>query len=656
MIQLSLYESCLLVVKANRDNEILLSKQNNCFELMKQQERVSSDKDNDNFTVFYISDIHLEHQIFRAFPNGATDTQVEEFVSQIVSNLLSDEIALYRHNHTILFGGDVASEFSLSKLFFSLFIQTWDKKNKADHKQKREAIRNRNREYKQVKKDLSQWKSDHKWVKTAARDLLEYSDKRVPTAVKELIRKERELFGMIHGADKLEEDYYTKRWQAPSKRVYAVLGNHELWSFDTLEKCTYAYQQLFDELGIAFLNNCGYYIRKKDEPLFFHNEIVIIGGIGFAGYNEWHNADCGLYQNIINREQEIQLTKEWERYYQRIVKKIQDEKALLVVLTHTPPYSWSKKKQLDSNCVYFYGHDHRNTLSFIEETNSFVFADNQIGYTASNIVFKKANIYSKPNPLAYYNEGLHSISPEDYSLFNRFSCIAISGTKLIENYVKNGAKLYMIKENGYYGFFIVCEKKIKGLSTGTFICVGGRLKKLSCTAGIDRYKTMFSNLVNTYLAILSPYRLAQESIAKAVKSFGGEGRIHGYIVDIDFYNHIMLNPEDGKITYYYSPFMGVVDIYNSLRELLSAHNPDCLERYLEQIKLTGNMENNLMPTQGTSHSGLIQIDIKNSPYADSRKMNQLQRLFDAKVLRYWDDSLPIVSHEDISLKDSRLIE
>ena len=172
----------------------------------------------------------------------------------------------------------------------------------------------------------------------------------------------------------------------PEKRVFAVLGNHELWDFDTLESCSDAYQKLFSDLGITFLNNSGYYICKKNERIWRYS-VAIIGGIGFAGYNDWFNADCGLYNGIINREQEIGLTKEWEAYYQKAIKKAHEEKGFLIVLTHNQPSNWSKQNRLDSNCVYFYGHDHRNTSYYIEETNTFVFADNQIGYDASDVAF-----------------------------------------------------------------------------------------------------------------------------------------------------------------------------------------------------------------------------------------------------------------------------
>lgn len=653
MIRLGLYDNCKSVVKKSDDNVRLPSTLNADVDLINEPESIAFEraKNVDSLLFYYISDIHLEHQICKAFPNGATDTQVKEFIGKLVSNLLQDDIALRHHNHIIMFGGDIAAEFKLSKLFYSCFIKTWDKKNKEDYRQKKAAILVRDQEARRIKQEISDWKNQHEWTKTAARDLLEYSDKRVPVAIKDLIRREREIFQAAHDVGLYDESFYRHRWRVPKKRIFAVLGNHELWDFDAYENCADAYQKLFSDLGITFLNNSGYYIRRKDEKIW-RDSVAIIGGIGFSGYNDWFNADCGLYKGIVNREQEIELTKEWEAYYQKAIRRAHEEKGLLIVLTHNQPSNWSKQNRLDSNCVYFYGHDHRNTAYYIEETNTFVFADNQIGYDASDIVFKKANIFPRSNPFAGFGDGVFIISPEEYRSFNQYSCIYLNGTKRIENYVNNGSKLYMIKEKGYFGFFVVCEKKAKGLSVGTFICVGGRIRKVNHAADIEYYRNKFSDMVNTYLTILTPYRSAQERIAKAVRSFGGEGTIHGYIVDIDFYNHIMLNPADGKITFYYSPFFGLAQEYGTVYELLSARKPALLERSLEQAKLAEGNGDSLVFTKEIPKSGFVQVDIKNSPYIGSMKMNQLQRLFDAKVLRGWDDSLTIVPSGAISAKNT----
>ena len=146
-------------------------------------------------------------------------------------------------------------------------------------------------------------------------------------------------------------------------------------------------------------------------------------------------------------------------------------------------------------------------------------------------------------------------------------------------------------------------------------------------------------MINAYLQIISPYRKAQEKIAEAVKSFGGAGTIHGCIIDIDFFNHIMLNPSDGVITYYTSPSFGLIKTYESILELLADNNKMLEQKYKKQLELS-EASNNLLTKSKIDVTGdLIEIDVKNSVYAISNRMNQLQRLFDKKILRDWNEEL-----------------
>ena len=92
-----------------------------------------------------------------------------------------------------------------------------------------------------------------------------------------------------------------------------------------------------------------------------------------------------------------------------------------------------------------------------------------------------------------------------------------------------------------------------------------------------------TNMVKAYIKMFKPYRYAQERISKAIKSFGGDGRIHGYIIDVSFYSHVMINPNDGKITYYYSPAFGLASEYNTIVELLENHNPEMADRYKKRF-------------------------------------------------------------------------
>ena len=54
---------------------------------------------------------------------------------------------------------------------------------------------------------------------------------------------------------------------------------------------------------------------------------------------------------------------------------------------------------------------------------------------------------------------------------------------------------------------------------------------------------------------LAPYLEIQKGIAERIAMIGGRGKIHGCIIDIDWFNHIFVNPCDLKITPYWASDM-----------------------------------------------------------------------------------------------------
>ena len=539
--------------------------------------------------VYYISDIHLAHHIYKEFPNGATDTEIKSYIKKVARGLFSKEfvkdIETSWYQPIVIFGGDTASYFEVAQIFYTEFMAYW---NKLDKK----------------------------------------------------------YGGLNH----------------QKKYVYAILGNHELWEFDTQERCYTAYKKLFDKLGICFLNNdiawfgeyrkpvrriaqkaLGEYsyveIKREDDELeydkqmrYIHNT-MIVGGIGFAGYNTEFNANNGIYRDTINREQEIKETQKWEEIYHNAIATAKKNQCALIVLTHNPINDWKQNCNPDCGCIYFNGHSHRESLYHDGETNIHIYANNQVGYRKKKVQLKRAYIYKRMNPFAGYDDGCHEINSSDYLRFYDYMNESIGGNGLVERQIAtNNAKFYIIKHDGYCGFFLTSEK-------GTYICAGGRIKKISKCSDITKFNIEFANMIRTYLRIVSPYRNAQERIAEAVKAFGGDGTIHGCIIDIDFFNHIMLNPTDGAITYYTSPAFGQIKTYGSVLELLADNNKMLEEKYKKQFELSDSTNNVLTKNQIDVTAGLVQIDIKNSIYAISNRMNQLQRLFDKKILRDWNEEL-----------------
>lgn len=180
-----------------------------------------------------------------------------------------------------------------------------------------------------------------------------------------------------------------------NNRVVTVIGNHEYFGFSDIEICINTYFKLYESLGVVLLNNNSHSIN------FESASIVVIGGIGFSGYNEIEfNARNGTYKTLTRADEKIR-TVLWEKRYFDLISYNRGE-AVYVCLTHYPIYDWrlsaypgisysiSQEKLLDRvkslidpNILYISGHTHTN----IRYNN--YFADNQNGYYNKGIRFKR---------------------------------------------------------------------------------------------------------------------------------------------------------------------------------------------------------------------------------------------------------------------------
>ena len=88
------------------------------------------------------------------------------------------------------------------------------------------------------------------------------------------------------------------------------------------------------------------------------------------------------------------------------------------------------------------------------------------------------------------------------------------------------------------------------------------------------------------------YNNALKDISKYIKSIGESWWIHGCLIDIDWFNHIYLNPYYGKVLYYYATSIIEKYVYNSLKSLLTHHNEKLLEVY--ENKKSSEKEMNIM--------------------------------------------------------------
>ena len=134
------------------------------------------------------------------------------------------------------------------------------------------------------------------------------------------------------------------------------------------------------------------------------------------------------------------------------------------------------------------------------------------------------------------------------------------------------------------------------------------------------------------------YNDALKEISNGIKSIGGDGRIHGCIVDIDFFNHIYLNPYDGKVSYYYATSMVDKYVYNSLKNLLSHHNEKLLENYSNNKKKDNNLSIVLSNNQ-IQNVSITEYVPDTLMYSPSRQMLTMQYLTELNVIRFWSDEM-----------------
>jgi len=141
--------------------------------------------------------------------------------------------------------------------------------------------------------------------------------------------------------------------------------------------------------------------------------------------------------------------------------------------------------------------------------------------------------------------------------------------------------------------------------------------------------------------------LALEHIAKAVKSFGGTGFIHGCIVDIDYLNHIYLNPYDGKVTPYYAESIDSKYAYGALPKLLSERCPKLYENYMKLLK-EETTAITIFNSTGLEESNEVYYVEETDIYRPSRTIRKLQYITENNIIRLWDDNfLKSILQEDI---------
>ena len=414
-----------------------------------------------------------------------------------------------------------------------------------------------------------------------------------------------------------------------------ILGNHEYIDFFDVDEAVKFYKDALEPLGYIVLQN--EYVEDDN--------VVIYGGSGFAKYSESFNANnvpCCMAM-IKNRAYEIEQTTLFENGYKTAKKHAIDAGKCFICASHYPVESCLGK--FDREAVYFTGHTHINERVRTEEKT--LYADNQVGYHKNGkfdgvIQFKLATTDSVTNPYDSFEDGCYQTTPEAYLQFYDYIGEYVGEGTLIRKRCKTG-ELYVIKSRGYYGFFVMS-------SSGISIVNGGKTKRIALSKNIDWIYDNFNIVINKYLTVLEPLRMMQVQISRELKQLGFSGNIHGLIVDIDFCNHIMMNPFNGSVEFYYSPVWGIIQQFNSFQKQLEFMNdmgllegkrvtPECNALATCCSNTLASVENNDVVDE------MIAVSRTTGAYGVSRIVNPLQRLFTGHVLRDFDVRLIEIGNE-----------
>ena len=451
-----------------------------------------------------------------------------------------------------------------------------------------------------------------------------------------------------------------KLWN-PSN-VVVVLGNHELWDFNRfggktselpLEEIIKKYEVLFGELGITFLQNdlliinggSSSILTEKDilntsveklREIAFESNLMLFGGIGFSAYNTDFNASHGIYRNaIVSLESDLFYTRKTELVYDKLSEAYYDDH--LIVLSHMPPQDWSKR-DIIPNWRYVYGHTHTNYYSKTDK--GAIYADNQMGYKSKSIGLKyfKNGLYY--DIFKYYLDGIHSITKSQYFDFLKGNNIYCDFNRQIEN-------ITMLKRQELY-LFLVEDKENNKL----YLLNGGVLNRLRVVDVKYYYENMikYSDFVKKDL---KKYNEALKRIAEVVKKIGGVGFVHGCIVDIDFYNHIYLNPQDGCITAYYSGWFGDRYEYSAVENLLEEKLPKLYANYKKLLGTTKSLVT-ISSSDDSSNDAVHITDT--SQYKPSRIIKCLQYITDNNIIRMWIDEFVDIQDRQIEGGEKLLLE
>jgi len=524
--------------------------------------------DDRSLKIYYISDIHIEHQILpfvleNSLLNGQFDADT------IVRSLIKQKVERMLHKADIrsilLVGGDVSSDFTLSSIFYNELSSQW-------------------------KGLIISVLGNHELWDTDFSDSFD-SRKKVPRTVDEIV-SDYSVMMKDNRIALLENELFVTHKYATRRRI----SQAELL-------------QMSEQELSEFLSQCSF---------------IVLGGIGYSGLNPIYNSKAGLYRNTISSfDEEMRRTNAFKIIYEKVSRSAFDRR--VIVLTHNPVYDWTSTP-CNSNWIYVNGHTHINSINKSKE-GPFILSDNQVGYKPKDWNLNSFIIDKLwYDPFEMYSDGIYPINSEQYIDFNTGRGIQVNGVNRLD-------KIVMLKRNRIYMFVMQTPK-------GLNLIMGGRTKKLP-NANIEYYydnMTKFACCIND---IISPYYKAMLSLSAEVRMIGGDGKIHGCIVDINNYSHVYVNPFDGKITPYWATDRSSRLCYDTIQQLFDERSPSLLRKF-NRYSETHNlpiMSSTMMQETNCFAISLSRLSEGLDIYNLSNAVRSMQYVVESDVIRMWSDDV-----------------
>lgn len=357
--------------------------------------------------------------------------------------------------------------------------------------------------------------------------------------------------------------------------------------------------------------------------------IIVLGGTGYAGNNP-DSPGCFMLQS-----DERECSARFRTVYDKVLAAAGDKK--VIIATHMPIHDWSDYPY-QKGWIYISGHTHRNQL--LIEKDITVLADNQIGNKKGPWRFKSFTIDAAWDPVSKLPDGIHKISHDAYDAFNRNRDINATLSRDGQCYCLKRATLYMF-------IFQTGEKR--------YLLNGGQI--ISLEHSVEYYYDNMKEYAKRVKRLFKSLNTTLNEISSIVKLYGGDGYIHGSIVDVDWYNHIFLDPA-GAVTFYYAEKKGDWKCFDSFECLLKSKNLMFIPKRLgsknkNALAQISNETKVLMLS--TKEINLATVKTTKESYARSRVVSKIGYLNKHNVIRIWNDAVMQDETELIQSPNNKLL-